>query len=62
MTPDTVALILSISGAACAGTWTIHAKLAQIQVLLATLAAKVENHDAQIIDLKKAKETRRKPQ
>ena len=56
---DTLALIVTIAGAAVGATWVLSAQLSSIQSAISALVARVDHHDAEIIDLKKRRNSRR---
>ena len=50
---ETVALIVTIVVAAVGATWVLSTNLSSIQSAISSLVARVNQHDADIIDLKK---------
>lgn len=56
---DTVALVITIATAAIGATWVLSTQLSSIQSAIAVLASKVNQHEADIIDLKRARARRR---
>lgn len=58
-TGSLVTLVFSIFAAAIGATWILGLKLSSISSAISTLVARVDKHDAEIIDIKKARRSRR---
>ncbi len=56
---ETVSLVVTILVAAVGATWVVSTQLSKIQIALASLVERVRQHEADIIDLKKARTRRR---
>ncbi len=54
-----IALIVTVVCSAVGATWVLSTHLSSIQVAISSLVERVKQHDADIIDLKKARSRRR---
>ena len=59
MDNNTIALVLTIVGAAVGATWALSTQLSSIRSAIASLVEKVSQHDAKIINLEKRRNQRR---
>ncbi len=59
-TSDLVILVVTIALAAVGGTWVLATHLSSIQVAIGNLVERVKQHDADIIDLKKVRDGKRR--
>ena len=57
---ETIALIITIVVAAVGATWVLSTNLSSIRSAISSLVARVNQHDADIIDLKKRRDTKRR--
>ena len=58
-TGSLLTLVFTIVAAAIGATWVLGLKLSSISSAISSLVARVDKHDAEIIDIKKARGGRR---